>query len=410
MMLQKKSSDKYKRNPLDFFVIAVPLSAIIYFVIYAIIGNGRFTDIFFLRGGDFFMDFFNSVRDASQGSAVYTERGVIYPPMANLIFLIFSRFTPAEYNSTAFPERHTWTSYFAPHALVMLCVTVCAVILFFLVYSSIKNSSRLRRFAFAFFAFFSVPVLFMLERGNILIVCLIALMIYAITYNSPSKLYREIGLICLAFAFSLKLYPAVFGWFLIADKRKKEALRCVAYGVAMLIIPSFFFGGPVCLYQMALNIFGFSAGSESLLSTILSYISMPALAAKIFTVLVYAWVAACAICFALSPFVSPQKPWRTWIVGLAALMCIPSLTSLYNWAFFLIPLVMLCNKQEHSTRDWLYTIMLTLPFIFIPKRIMLHVSLGMAFVYVVCAALSIFAVVDTASDVYKYVKIKKSEN
>ena len=47
------------------FISIVGASAAVYFLLSAIIGNGSFADIFFLRGGDFFMDFFNSVREIS---------------------------------------------------------------------------------------------------------------------------------------------------------------------------------------------------------------------------------------------------------------------------------------------------------------------------------------------------------
>ena len=79
-----------KRSVGNLFVWLVMGSALLCAVIYTVLGNGRFSDSFFLRGGDFFMDFFNSIRDAAQGSGVYSERGVIYPPMANLIFLLLS--------------------------------------------------------------------------------------------------------------------------------------------------------------------------------------------------------------------------------------------------------------------------------------------------------------------------------
>ena len=92
-MSKKSSHDKSKllgcldprKNAASLFLLVVSLSALIYAIIYLFLGNGRFSDVFFIRCADFFMDFFNSIRDASQGSAVYTERGVIYPPMAKTI-------------------------------------------------------------------------------------------------------------------------------------------------------------------------------------------------------------------------------------------------------------------------------------------------------------------------------------
>ncbi len=414
-MQEKNSLDKNgflcelspKKNACNLFLIAVAASAVIYAVIYLILGNGRFSDIFFIRCADFFMDFFNSIRDASQGSAVYTDRGVIYPPMANLIYLILSRFTPASYNDTAFDARYSWISYFAPMMLVVLFTCACAIVFFFIVYSANKSGSRIKRFLFAFFAFFSVPVLYLVERGNIIMISLIALMIYAFTYNSDSKIKREAGLIALAFAFSIKLYPVVFGWLLLSDKRYKDAIRCAVYGVAMLILPSFFFGGLSCFYQVFLNIFDFSTGSGSTLSVIMNFINIPDMGQSIISALVWVWVLMCGTCFAFSAFIRPQKAYKTWAIGLVTICCVPSLTSIYSWAFFIIPLIMMFNRRQgYTKRDWTYMIMMTIPFVFLPFRISFHVSPNTVLVYVMTAALSIFCVIDMLLDVREYKKSK----
>ncbi len=396
------------RDPAKLFVCAVALSAAIYFVIYLFVGDGRFTDMFFIRCADFFMDFFNSIRDAAQGSGVYTERGVIYPPMANLIYLILSRFTPNSYNDTSFTERYEWVEYISPMMLVLIYTAAFALIFFFLVYTGLQNGSRLKKAAFAFFAFFSVPMLYMTERGNMVMFCMISLLIYAMTYHSESKAYREIGLVALAFAFSLKLYPVVFGWLLIADKRWKDALRCAIYGLLMLVLPSFFFGGPKCLVWVIGNIFDFSSGNGSILSTMLRYIGTPAAFHTVATIVVYLWVLVCGACFAISPFVGETK-YKTWILGFATILCIPSLTSLYIWAFLIIPLIALCNKKELNKSERAYAVILTLPFIFIPFRISYHITISTILIYVATAALSVFAVIETLKAAKAFISQKKSE-
>lgn len=390
------------------FTAIVAISAAIYFLIYLILGNGCFADVFFIRCADFFMDFFNSVRDAAQGSGVYTERGVIYPPMANLIYLVFSRFTPSSYNSTPFEDRYTWTEYFSPMMLVVLCVTVLAIAYFYTVYSKIRIGSELKRVAFAFFAFFNVPMLYMLERGNMIVFCLIALLVYAFTYDSDNKIHRELGLLALAFAFSIKLYPVVFGWFLIADKRFKDAVRAAIYGVLMLIIPSFFFGGPSCFVYVFLNIFSFSSGSGSTLSVVLNYINAPSALQTLITLLAYLWVLVCGCCFAVSPFIRKDEPWKTYVLGFVTILCIPSLTSIYSWAFLIIPFIMLCNKSQHSRSEWLYAIFTVIPFAFLPFRFTFHVAPNIITVYLMTAVLSVYSVADTVRDAVKLRKSKQA--
>ncbi len=409
----KKSLALNERNgrlPVFFFVAAVGLSALIYIIIYAFMGNGRFSDAFFIRCADFYMDFFNSIRDAAQGSGVYTERGVIYPPMANLIYLFFSRFTPNSYNDTTFTERYDWLQYFSPMMLVLVVSIALSLVLFYVLYSRLEVNSPVLKFWFAFLAIFNMPVLYTLERGNILLLCLICLLVYAVTYNSESKLSREIGLLALAFAFSLKLYPVVFGWLLVADKRIKDALRCALYGVLMLLVPSFFFGGPICLYRMISNIFGFSAGSGNMLGRILDFLGLPAGAQSVISLLAYAWVLICGISFAVSAFVRREKTWKTWICGLVTILCVPSLTAPYSWAFFIIPLLLICNHANNcDRRDRVYAVMMSIPFVFLPFRVNFHVTPGHVLVYIMTAVLSVFAVADTVYDALAVAKKKKAK-
>ena len=94
------------------------------------------------------------------------------------------------------------------------------------------------------------------------------------------------------------------------------------------------------------------------------------------------------------------------MLGLVTILCVPSLTSLYGWAFFVIPLVIICNKKERTARDIAYTVLMTIPFMFLPFRIMYYVATSTAAVYVMTAALSIWAVTDTAINATHYIKTK----
>ena len=63
------------------------------------------------------------------------------------------------------------------------------------------------------------------------------------TYDNKNKILREIGLISLAIATSIKIHPVVFGLMLLFDKRWAEAKRCIIYGVLIFFVPFLCFGG-----------------------------------------------------------------------------------------------------------------------------------------------------------------------
>ena len=385
-------SIREKSSPANVFVWMMALSFAFYAVFYAFYGRAAFVDVFFSRCGDLFMDFFNSVRDAAQGPAVYTERRVIYPPMANLIYLICSKFIPDTYNRSDWFNRHSWMQY--PEAVFFICLfsLIFILVLYNLFHESVSGG-RWTKFLFSFFAIFNIPVLYMIERGNIIIFCFISLLVYAMTYNSQNRVHRELGLIALAFAFSLKLYPVIFGWFLLVDKRFKDAVRCAIYGVAMLILPSFFFGGLSCFVQVYKNITSFSAavGTVNSISVVAGYSGIPE---AVWNMGAYAWCFICVLCFVLSPFIHRER-WKCWMLGISFILTVPSLTAMYTWAFLLVPIIMFSNSDKFRRKDWFFFMIITILFMFTIFRFNYYLTINSLLLYPFTAILSITAVADT---------------
>jgi hypothetical protein len=292
--------------------------------------------------------------------------------------------------------------------LLLVTVVFCCALLLATMISATKNGAVSFRIAFACAALLSAPILWMLERGNIILLTLVALMIYAFAYNSENKVKREIALIALAFAFSIKLYPVVFAWFLIIDKRYKDFARCLLYGACMLIIPSFFFGGPIfCFRECLSNIFGFSSGVGNTITVVMTHLEFSPVLIKLINVLAYAWVLVCGISFAVSSVVNRENTWKTWAIGFVTILCVPSLTAIYNWAFLLIPMIMLFNKEKRSVRDLISAGIIMIPFMHIPFRIHKQASLLEVVLFVMTAVLSVFLVVNTVFDTVKFIKQRK---
>ena len=90
---------------------------------------------------------------------------------------------------------------------------------------------------------FSSPFLYQYERANIIFIALMLLITYLLLKDSDNKVAREISLICLALAACIKIYPAVFGLLLLKEKRWKESIRVVIYGILLFFVPFAFMGG-----------------------------------------------------------------------------------------------------------------------------------------------------------------------
>lgn len=391
--------------PEHLFILAMLIASVFCIFYYLCRSNVTFGEMFFSNGNDIFMDFFNSVRDASRWAAVYTERKVIYPPMAVLIFLIFSGFLPAEYNATDFWARKNWIEVPAAFLLIFVVFFALILLLYILLQENV-NLSRKYRILFALSAALSFPVLFCVERGNIIFLSFLAVLIFAVTYHSENHIYREIGLLALAFSFSLKLYPVLFGYFLLTDKRYKDAARCAAYGLLMLIIPSFFFGGPMCLVTMVQNVLSFSSpGNHESFTDYVAFLFD--INASVLTVVFYAWVLCCILALLAAPFVYRDKPWKCWLLGCLVILTVPSLTSPYSYLFVLIPLLLLVNDKNPKQRsDWFYASVMIVPFLPLPK--LTPASTNVVTLYIVTAILSVALVAETAIGFFAGRKRRKS--
>ncbi|MBR0093616.1 MAG: DUF2029 domain-containing protein [Lachnospiraceae bacterium] len=81
------------------------------------------------------------------------------------------------------------------------------------------------------------------QRGNSVLPLCIMLCIAFRWKDSESKVKRELALILIAAAAAIKIYPAIAGFLYLYEKRYKEALRLLLYGIILFFGPFVFFGG-----------------------------------------------------------------------------------------------------------------------------------------------------------------------
>ena len=352
-----------RRDPVEYFIALMLLGIAVFAVRVTVGGSATLTEIFHKDSSDLMMDYFNSLRDVSQGIGVYTDRRVIYPPLANLILLFLSKALPPAYlNTPGGSAIHTWRFY----SSAVLSVTfffVFTVLLLALVVGREKYPA-VKKNLLVFLLMASFPVLFMIERGNIVILCLIALVVFAQNYNSESRVGREVALVMLAFATALKLYPALFGLVMLADRRYRDAFRAAFYAVLMLVIPSFFFGGPICLWWVVENTLYYSTFTGQDALNLFGSWNMPSWLGKGIFFGMYVFAAAFLV---LASFVQ-RKAWKTWMFVAAILLTVSSIFSAYNWLLFLPALLTFMRKERLQGMNVAYFFLMTLPFyIYVPK-------------------------------------------
>lgn len=229
-----------------FFVIFFFLCLCINIILAVMTGGDSWKLQMFHSNGytDMFMDFFNSVRDGGS-SNVYTERNNIYPPLCVLIFRIISKLIKPNLVSTPFNLR-TLLQYDQICILIYFAFAIiCIVGLTRLVeaYVKLKQNGKFKLEAsiLSYMMIVSFPVMFCIERGNILILSVVLSMFFCFFKDSSTPIVREISYIALAIAAGIKLYPAIFGLTLIIEKKYKEAFRTILYGIIIVVGPIVFF-------------------------------------------------------------------------------------------------------------------------------------------------------------------------
>ena len=331
-------------------------------LIAAIFTEGKaLKNLFFIAGNDLFMDLFNSMRDASTGIAAYTERMVIYPPMANFLFLALSKIMPEAYLSTPSSERLSWPNYTASYVVIVLFLLLLVATFFVACRGFRTKSANPWILSIAFL--FSEASIYGLERGNVVMLSTAATLFFLANYTSESKALRELSLIAIAFAFSLKLYPAVFAWMLITDKRYKEAARCALYGLIMLILPCFACGGPVILLWIVKNILSFATYRGGIGFNVQPWHLWMRLGDMV--PVYYTFVAIALVLFFLLSFLRRDRQ-RDLTLLCAIVLAIPSFQSFYACTLLVAPLILLFEQKKWTPWSISYFVLLVFPMLPMP--------------------------------------------
>ena len=333
-------------------------------------GLMTFLDLFLHPPGadqDTFMDFYNSIRDASTLD-VYS-RGVIYPPLANLFFFVLSKFVPQEVASATIFNRYAMQVNAQAMMLYVFFAVFCILMLAFMIRRYlIRRDGVVAAYLLSFAVIVTYPMYYCLERGNIILLSMILTAFFVFFHDSENKVVRECSYIALALAAGLKIYPAVFGLILLQKKQYKAALRTLLYGAAAFFLPFAAYHFQDGLLQLIDNLMqfsrsnkqGFVYGSVSV-TNILYYFGLDGLVMPVFVI--YEAVAAIGV------FLVP-KTWQRYALMAVMLVNISSVSSSYALIFFVIPfLVFLSSETEKSKSDWVYfalfcLLLLPLPCVF----------------------------------------------
>lgn len=364
----KKNKLKDVNNTSKLFYI-ISFASLVVCIIMGVLSNGVTVSNLLFNKDDVFMDFFNSVVDCS-GDA-YGESGVIYPPLVVLFYKFCSMFFNID-SMKASEVRETSLGM-----IIFVCFTIVSYILFAKLIYKYKNGSFANKSLFAFFTLFSFPMIYLIERGNIIVLVLPLLLYFVNEYDSDVKYKRHLAYICLAISVAIKIYPVFFGLLLLKKKKNfKNILLCIFYGAVFFFVPFIFVGGFSQLGVLIHNIlytssmfgskgFGFKvsiSNTFSLFGHVFNHVRLFETAGTMFLI-----ITVVAGLF-LILFNKWNEDWKIYAVISLIIILVPGFSYIYSVAYMIIPLLFFLNKKETKWIDYIYSLLFIAQFIFLVAK------------------------------------------
>lgn len=364
----KKNKLKDVNNTSKLFYI-ISFASLVVCIIMGVLSNGVTVSNLLFNKDDVFMDFFNSVVDCS-GDA-YGESGVIYPPLVVLFYKFCSMFFNIDSMKVS-EVRETSLGM-----IIFVCFTIVSYILFAKLIYKYKNGSFANKSLFAFFTLFSFPMIYLIERGNIIVLVLPLLLYFVNEYDSDVKYKRHLAYICLAISVAIKIYPVFFGLLLLKKKKNfKNILLCIFYGAVFFFVPFIFVGGFSQLGVLIHNIlytssmfgskgFGFKvsiSNTFSLFGHVFNHVRLFETAGTVFLI-----ITVLAGLF-LILFNKWNEDWKIYAVISLIIILVPGFSYIYSVAYMIIPLLFFLNKKETKWIDYIYSLLFIAQFIFLVAK------------------------------------------
>lgn len=374
--LKKSRPTKFDRRIRKNFLVVVSISLVV-MILQLINNTSSINQFIFHDTNDYFMDFYNSIYHANNNP--YALRS-IYPPFTYLIYKFFSIFISNDIisqGSLAIRDSQGGNIAFMVFQMSSFIPLILGV-------NNFINGIKLDKAIFTGIVLLTSPFLFAYERGNIIILSLVLLMIFVFMKDSESKILREVSFICLAMSACIKVYPALFGLLLIKDKRYKDAIRTIVYGILIFFVPFIFFGGISSIVGMLEGIvlttdmfsmigFGYLVDLGSSLRLLFNGILGidGVFLETISKVLPYVLlISGCVCLWAI------KKEWKQVCLLTTLIVLVPGFSWTYVLVFFIIPLIMFINEENKNKRDYIYLLFFILIFGSWPTEVISSLSWG----------------------------------
>ena len=370
--MKKLSNQTKNRVVICVFFIALLLSQLV-MIISAVASDGySFHSLFYNYYAESFMDFFNKF-DGSLIKNPYNAMEIgsysIASPLSMLVFKFATNFAKNE----IYDMDKSYLPHFSETLLIYFVFSIIVIVAISILLFNKKKGKTLTKVGFLYLVLFSAPFLINYERGNIIILSLLFLLLYIFNYDSETTYVRHLSYVALALSVTIKPLTVVFAILIFKKKRVKEGFLSLLYSLVLWIIPAFFYNGFDTIVSIFKNIPDvFKQVSEGIAYKVdifsgINAISMTLGYGNVNSTVKYViggiLIAALFACVILSKSV--------WRQALALSMIVISGSVFDRQAslvLLVIPLLFLLDSdKERKAMDVVYTLLIT--FIFAPLAI-----------------------------------------
>lgn len=357
-MLKKEWLSKIENRKGFCFALILIYFEILYWVI-MLCTNGAWLCSYFTAGiTDTSMDYFNMLSNMQFDTPYVANSN--YPAMCFVIWKIMYSLLPKSISSL---DGLTLRNYM-PAQLGYILIMLVSVIVIWELLLSFKTGKELENKLLAVGLLLSGPLVFTVERGNIIILAFLFLLFFIRLYDSENKYLRIIAYICLALSASIKIYPSLFGILILEKKRYKEAGIAVLLGILFFVLPFFVFDGIQSIKDMLNGIF---MSSSAVLSdwgmgynfSFNNFIRIVGRFLHIEVIEISSIFKIFSILYCLLLYFLTNKNWQKLFILSLLCIWIPAFSFTYMLIIFMIPFIFYLKEENNinTVLSYLYGIL-----------------------------------------------------
>lgn len=297
------------------------------------------------------MDFFNML--ALMGESDVYCKSSNYPAMVFLILKFFYHLIPMDIVLSDKGIDGFFLRDYLPSALSYMIYSILVIIAIYELIKYIYKENQFESTMLAVAIILSGPIMFTLERGNIILLAFLFSLIYVAFYKSSNRYLRLVAYIALAIAAAIKIYPALLGFLTLSQKKYKETILLIILGIIFFITPFFMFGGLESIYKMLMGLaesaniqgyggcgYNFSISNLIKIMNVLFGVNISQRGITIFKLLALIY---CGVLYVLA-----QQEWKKFLAVILLMIWLSEFSYTYTLIFMIIPFLLLLKQREEK--------------------------------------------------------------